>query len=377
MLSGSVPGAESRRDSSEASLLACSRPFAHITPETSCPRQPAQGDSRWHSEGRRRSAPDGWFLALSRGEIPAKHLCRVFQTLRWRHTETSCPRQAAQGDIPYALAFSAHASARCLAGLPHHRAGRAWHDARAADQRLGHGRGDSSFQLPATAFQTMVAADGSAGHRRGGRTCGPGGGKPSFQRRASSFPCTSRRRRAGRRTAVARGSRRRQRRHGAACSPAAAGVMASSCTITVTTFSVAPDSNLSTCTLVEAINAANTNTNSGGCQRRVSGGADTICLPAGTYRINNADNGCTGGTAGLPCITSDITIVGDNGRATIERNNSGTTPTFRLFKVESGTLTVENLVIQNGYPGDSATNPWHGGGAIEVVGGTLTIRTVR
>ena len=31
-------------------------PFAGVTPETSCPASTAQGDSRWHSEGRRRHA---------------------------------------------------------------------------------------------------------------------------------------------------------------------------------------------------------------------------------------------------------------------------------------------------------------------------------
>jgi hypothetical protein len=92
--------------------------------------------------------------------------------------------------------------------------------------------------------------------------------------------------------------------------------------------------------LIADINAANT-----------AGGSNTITLTAPTtapYVLTAVDNG-TNGANGLPVITNGkLTIVGNGD--TIERNNSLTTSAaFRLMDVaRGGSLTLENLVLQDG-----------------------------
>src|SRR5262249_35103123 len=60
-----------------------------------------------------------------------------------------------------------------------------------------------------------------------------------------------------------------------------------------------------TCTLVDAITAANTDTATGGCP--TGSGADTIVLPANSTIMLTSVNNCANG---LPQITSTITIEG-------------------------------------------------------------------
>ena len=87
--------------------------------------------------------------------------------------------------------------------------------------------------------------------------------------------------------------------------------------------------------LVSAINTANG-----------SGGADTICLEASTYTLNAVQNN-NYGPNGLPAITSEITLVGLGGGATIERVSGS--PSFRFFRITSGgTLTLDNLTLSGG-----------------------------
>jgi len=47
------------------------------------------------------------------------------------------------------------------------------------------------------------------------------------------------------------------------------------------------------------------------------------------------------GPNGLPAITSEITLVGLGGEATIER--SGGSPSFRFFRVTSGSTLQNNI----------------------------------
>jgi hypothetical protein len=91
--------------------------------------------------------------------------------------------------------------------------------------------------------------------------------------------------------------------------------------------------------LIADINAANQ-----------AGGSNTITLTAPTtspYVLTAADNS-TGGANRVPLIKkSELTIVGNGD--TIERSTASGTPAFRLFTVASGgSLTLENLTLQNG-----------------------------
>src|SRR3954462_7218339 len=71
-----------------------------------------------------------------------------------------------------------------------------------------------------------------------------------------------------------------------------------------------------TCTITEAITAANTNSAVGGCN--AGSGADTVVLTPTIYSLNVADNIGVAGGNGLPVINSTVTISGNG--AVIERN---------------------------------------------------------
>jgi hypothetical protein len=86
------------------------------------------------------------------------------------------------------------------------------------------------------------------------------------------------------------------------------------------------------CSLVDAINAANSNSQTGACPAGddKTNGGDVIVLAAGTYKIGTADNDWYGPN-GLPPITSRITIVGDpKGTIIMRSTNQGVSP-FRIF----------------------------------------------
>ncbi|MGQ0619173.1 MAG: choice-of-anchor Q domain-containing protein [Panacagrimonas sp.] len=114
------------------------------------------------------------------------------------------------------------------------------------------------------------------------------------------------------------------------------------------------------CTLVNAINSANTNTAVGGCT--TGSGADTIVLNASQTLIA-VDNSAGYGPTGLPLITSEIVIQGNNN--SISRSS---VDEFRLLAVtSSGDLTVQQTTLSGGYASGS-----YGGGAI-YSSGTLTL----
>ena len=98
-----------------------------------------------------------------------------------------------------------------------------------------------------------------------------------------------------------------------------------------------------TCTLVDAITAANTDAAVGGCT--AGSGADTIELTT-NVTLTTVNNGLPFvGDNGLPVVESDIILEGAG--HTIERDTGA--PAFRLFAVEtSGTLTLHDLTLQNG-----------------------------
>jgi hypothetical protein len=97
-----------------------------------------------------------------------------------------------------------------------------------------------------------------------------------------------------------------------------------------------------TCTLVDAITAANLDAATGGCP--AGSGADTIAL-ATDVSLTAVNNGSGGSANGLPRVTSEITVEG--GGFTISRNASAM---FRLLEVlQNGTLTLNDVTLENGY----------------------------
>jgi hypothetical protein len=113
---------------------------------------------------------------------------------------------------------------------------------------------------------------------------------------------------------------------------------------------------------VACLIAAITQANANGQQH------NTIRLAAGTYTLTAVDNN-TGGSNGLPSITSALTIRGAGADLTIiERATQA--PRFRCFHVAaSGTLTLRGLTLQGGDSEASTSS----GGAILNEGGRLTL----
>jgi hypothetical protein len=104
------------------------------------------------------------------------------------------------------------------------------------------------------------------------------------------------------------------------------------------------------CTLTDAITAANTNSVTGGCRagNDKNAGGDIIVLRSDVMvtSANNLDiNGCPNG---LPAVTSTIRIKGN--RHTIARvgpNNKS--HQFRLLDSTAGNLTLKDVTVTNGY----------------------------
>ena len=104
----------------------------------------------------------------------------------------------------------------------------------------------------------------------------------------------------------------------------------------------------SSCTLREAIENAQNDSDSTNGDCPAGSGSDTIVLAKETYTIDSA----------FPNISTDITITGNN--ATLTAGNTG----YRFFRILSGsTLTLSNIIL------DGATQTGNSdGGAIRVHG---------
>ena len=124
------------------------------------------------------------------------------------------------------------------------------------------------------------------------------------------------------------------------------------------------------CSLFDAITAANADSASNGCP--AGSGADTISLPAAsTITITGPVTNRFGQVLpyGLPAITSAITIEG-NGSA-IERDDAPETQVFRIFEVHStAVMSLKNLTVRNGLSGTNSS----GGGIANR--GSLTLFNV-
>jgi hypothetical protein len=132
-----------------------------------------------------------------------------------------------------------------------------------------------------------------------------------------------------------------------------------------------------TCTLVDAITAANTDTAQGGCP--AGSGADSLVLepPRSMVMLSHVDN-TTYGPTGLPVIRSTVTIAGQGG--TIARESAA--PVFRLVAVNSaGDLTLQNVTLTGGVAAsDFSLAGWGGGvlnhnGAVTIENSTITGNT--
>jgi hypothetical protein len=98
-----------------------------------------------------------------------------------------------------------------------------------------------------------------------------------------------------------------------------------------------------TCTLIDAISAANNDTPAGGCP--AGSGADTLVLPSGSTHTLAAPKYGTYGPTGLPDIASIITIEGNG--STIRRDPSAAQ--FRILAVRfNGNLTLQETTVSGG-----------------------------
>src|SRR5436190_22181895 len=114
------------------------------------------------------------------------------------------------------------------------------------------------------------------------------------------------------------------------------------------------------CSLREAIQSANENSNEGGCKRKGGGGADTIVLTSEiVYRIAIAGGNDDTNATGDFDIASNITLeASDKRKANIDANDVD-----RAFDVlQGGKLTASKLYIVNGSPPSNGFS--YGGGAI-------------
>jgi Ca2+-binding RTX toxin-like protein len=109
--------------------------------------------------------------------------------------------------------------------------------------------------------------------------------------------------------------------------------------------------NGTTCTLIDAITAANTDSAVGGC--RAGSGADTLQLvPKSTHTLTKVNNffyanSMRSGNYGLPLITSAITIEGHG--STIRRRPNA--PKFGIFALnDNGNLTLNETTVSGASP---------------------------
>jgi CSLREA domain-containing protein len=158
------------------------------------------------------------------------------------------------------------------------------------------------------------------------------------------------------------------------------GVYAANIAVTTTNDELNGDAD---CSLREAIQAANTDGAVGGCP--AGSGADTITVPAGTYRLTLVGAKEDGNATGDLDVLADVTIRG--GSLTVVDGNA----TDRVLHVLAGTALVEDVVFQNGVApagasgascinqsscDESADGGEDGGGILTEAGSDLTLRRV-
>lgn len=122
-----------------------------------------------------------------------------------------------------------------------------------------------------------------------------------------------------------------------------------------------------TCTLVDAITAANNDTATGGCP--AGSGSDVLSLQTDVSLTTDPYD--LVGPTGLPVIESTITIQGNN--HTIARSSAPMTPNFRILAVAySGNLTLQQTTVSGGRADGTA----NGGGVYNYGFLTVTDSTI-
>ncbi len=126
------------------------------------------------------------------------------------------------------------------------------------------------------------------------------------------------------------------------------------------------------CTLGEAIQAANTNVAVDTCAAGYAFATDVISLSPGTYALISVQNTGTEGANGFPIVIQPLVIHGNN--ATITRSGSAA---FRFFQVTNqGSLTLDNLTFSNGQTISASGQSAGGGGAIYSAGPLTLTNTI-
>jgi len=101
------------------------------------------------------------------------------------------------------------------------------------------------------------------------------------------------------------------------------------------------------CSLREAINNANTDSDTSGDDCAAGSGADTITVPAGDYALN-----------GQLTLSSDVTLNGAGAGSTIIRNAVGQPNVLndgdRVFNITGGAIVMNGLTIRDGDEPDGA-----------------------
>jgi CSLREA domain-containing protein len=130
------------------------------------------------------------------------------------------------------------------------------------------------------------------------------------------------------------------------------------------------------CTLREAITAANTDTASGNASGEcpAGSGADTIVVPAGTYKetLTGFEDSNAGGDFDL---YSDLTIQGAGSGSTFIDGNEvdRVFDVFQLSPRPAPTVTIKDVTIQNGQAPTVSGHTPNGGGVLVSSPATLTL----
>ncbi|MGQ0619172.1 MAG: choice-of-anchor Q domain-containing protein [Panacagrimonas sp.] len=124
------------------------------------------------------------------------------------------------------------------------------------------------------------------------------------------------------------------------------------------------------CTLISAINNANSDSDTDGYGGCIAGsGDDSIILPGNSIQSLTVVNNTGYGPTGLPVINTNITIEGNG--STIRRDASA--PSFRIFAVVApGNLSLQQTTVSQGRLNVGNDNRDDGAG-IAVYGGEITM----
>lgn len=153
---------------------------------------------------------------------------------------------------------------------------------------------------------------------------------------------------------------------GAACAAALLlAVQASANTIEVTTTADQYGSDAGSCSLREAVRAANTDAAYGGCT--AGGGSDLIQLPNGTLTLTRAGRDEDANSTGDLDVNSTMVVSG-NGAARTTIDAGGIDRLFHTLQGASGALFLVNLTLRGGDPIGSSTDDDIRGGAVYVDG---------